>query len=397
MRQVDLIVMHGRTGSSEVERVVDDARAAITCDLVEKALMCGAFSSIIVSTNDLAVAETLVGRPSVVIELDPRDEPFHFGRCLQALIAKHQLERVVYLGGGSAPLLSSSVLCELAERVRAAERLFVANNFYSVDFCAFTPASALLDVAPPNKDNALGWLLSQDAGLPAHELERTTATMFDVDTPVELLILGMHPGVAPHTRAYLDGLTLDRCARNPTSGQLDLTQARARVEWASTIFTQRQGQALIAGRVGSKTLAFLEKESACRTRVLSEERGMRADGRLERGEVRSLLGMHMQAVGMERFFQEVLPELGQAAFLDDRVIWAHCGIWPAPSDRFYSDLLDPQAIVDPFLRRFTEAALSCPIPLVLGGHTLVSGGLYVLIEAAWARSEVDVARSVKLS
>ena len=123
---------------------------------------------------------------------------------------------------------------------------------------------------------------------------------------------------------------------------------------------------------------------------------MRADGRIERGEVRSLLGMHMQAVGMERFFQEVLPELGRGAFLDDRVIWAHCGVWPATGDRFHSDLFTPHRIQDPFLRRFTEAALTCPIPVVLGGHTLVSGGLYVLIEAAWAHSETDVPRSVEL-
>ena len=380
MRQVDLIVMHGRTGASEVERLVDDARAAISRDMVDQALATGAFASIVVSTNDLTLAEMLSGRPLVAIEVDPPGEPFHFGRRLQALIAKYRLERVVYLGGGSAPLLSAADLRELAERVRATDRLFVANNFYSVDFCAFTPAFVLLGLDPPANDNGLGWLLSREGGLPAHELERTTATMFDVDTPVELTILGMHPGVAPHTRAYLDGLALDR----------------TRIQAASDIFTQRHGQALIAGRVNSKTLALLEKESACRTRVFSEERGMRADGRLERGEVRSLLGMHMQAVGVERFFQEAIPELGQAAFLDDRVIWAHCGIWPPARDRFYSDLLNPRAIADPFLQRFTEAALTCPIPLVLGGHTLVSGGLYVLIEAAWARSERVVARSVTL-
>jgi hypothetical protein len=106
--------------------------------------------------------------------------------------------------------------------------------------------------------------------------------------------------------------------------------------------------------------------------------------------------MHMQAVGVERFFQEALPELGQAAFLDDRAIWAHCGVWPPTSDRFHSDLLNPAAIEDPFLRQFTEAALTCPIPLVLGGHTLVSGGLSVLVEAAWARSTLDVPRAVEL-
>lgn len=380
MGQVDLIVMHGQTGTSEVERLVDRARAAIARDLVEKALTTGAFGSIIVSTNDMVLAETLTGFPSIMIELDSQDEPFHFGRHLQALIRKHRLERVVYLGGGSAPLLPATVLSELAERLCETERLFLANNFYSVDFCAFTPAAALLDLEPPSNDNELGWLLSQEAGLPARELERTTATMFDVDTPVELLILAMHPGVAPHTRTYLDGLTLDR----------------TRIETASKIFTQRQSQALIAGRVNSRTLAYLEKESACRTRVFSEERGMRADGRIGRGEVRSLLGMHMQTVGMECFFQEVLPELCEAAFLDDRAMWVHCGVWPPPSDRFYSDLFKPQLIADPFLRRFTEAALTCPIPLVLGGHALVSGGLYVLIEAAWARSKVDVPRSVEL-
>jgi hypothetical protein len=122
---------------------------------------------------------------------------------------------------------------------------------------------------------------------------------------------------------------------------------------------------------------------------------MRADGRLERGEVRSLLGMHMTSVGIERFFHEVIPQLGQAAFLDDRVLWAHCGVWPPASDRFNSDLYRPDGIVDPFIRAFTEAAMSCPIPVVLGGHSLVAGGLYVLVEAAWARSGLNLPRLVE--
>jgi hypothetical protein len=371
--------MHGRTGTSDVERLVDDARAATAMDLVEKALATGVYRSVIVATNDPALADELAGRPLVEVELDAGREAFHFGRRLQTVIAKHQIERVVYFGGGSAPLLPEAVLCELAERVREADQpFFLANNFYSVDFCGFSPASALLEVDPPATDNRLGWRLSREAGLPAHELERTGATMFDVDTPVDLLILGLHPDVGPHARVYLDGLSLDR----------------SRIEAASAVFTDRQLQAVIAGRVSSTTLGMLERQSACRTRVFSEERGMRADGRLERGEVRSLLGMHVQALGVERFFQEALPELGQAAFLDDRVIWAHCGSWPPASDRFHSDLYQPTKIIDPFLRRFTEAAMACPIPVVLGGHSLVAGGLYVLIESAWARSEVDVSPSV---
>jgi hypothetical protein len=46
------------------------------------------------------------------------------------------------------------------------------------------------------------------------------------------------------------------------------------------------------------------------------------------------------------------------------------------------------------VREFTQAALSAAVPVVLGGHSLVSGGLYALVEAAWARSNVDVARYV---
>jgi CTP:molybdopterin cytidylyltransferase MocA len=249
---------------------------AITRDLVDKALAGGAFASIIVSTNDRVLAESVSGLSQVIVELDPEDEAFHFGKRLQSLIAEYKMERVVYLGGGSAPLLPASTLNELAERLRATDHLFLANNFYSVDFCAFTPASALLAVEPPANDNGLGWLLATEAKLPARELERTGATMFDVDTPVDLMTLSLHPDVPPHTRAYLDGLDLDM----------------RHVEAASTVLLKRRAEVLVAGRISSQTMAYLEREALCRTRIFSEERGMRADGRLERGEVRSLLGMH---------------------------------------------------------------------------------------------------------
>ena len=146
MRQVDLIVMHGRTGTSEVERLVDDARAAIARDLVDKALASGAFASIIVSTNDPALAE------------DARRASLGRGRAgspgravsLWASLAGPDRQAPVRARGLSRRRKRASLVClddlrELAERVRAADRLFVANNFYSVDFCAFTPASALLD------------------------------------------------------------------------------------------------------------------------------------------------------------------------------------------------------------------------------------------------------------
>jgi len=381
MQRVDLIVMNGLGGDGAVERMVGDARRAITLDLVQKATMTGAFASVVVSTNDPVLAEQVNGWPHVIVEMDPEEEAFHFGRRLRSLVAKHGMERVVYLGGGAAPLLTEATLQDMARQLREADRLFIANNFHSTDLCGLTPASVLLAVEPPENDNSLGWLLSQEGKLPARELPRTPATVFDVDTAIDLAILSLHPGVPPHTRAYLDSLALDT----------------RHIEAASRVFVERGAQVLVAGRVSSTTMAYLERETACRTRVFSEERGMRSDGRLARGEARSLLAMHMESVGVERFFGEVIPQLGQAAFIDDRVIWAHRRLWPSANDRFSSDLLRPEEIADPWVRRFTEAAISCPVPVVLGGHSLVTGGLYVLVEAAWARSGVELQRLVEVT
>lgn len=381
MGEVDLIVMSGRSGTSAAEQMVNGAKAAITCDLVEQALRSESFASIIVSTNDRALAERVGGLPTVTVELDPENEAFHFGKRLQWLIQKHRIERLVYLGGGSGPLLPTSTLRDMAEQVRTADRLLLVNNFYSVDLCAFTPASAFLAVEPPPNDNSLGWLLGKGARLPPRELERSAATLFDVDTPVDLATLSFHPDVHAHTRAYLDSLSLDT----------------RHIRAASAVFLDRRAEVVVGGRISSRAMAYLERETLCRTRVFSEERGMRADGRLAGGKVRSLLGMHLASVGAERFFQEVIPALGQSAFLDDRVLWAHFRVWPPASDRFNSDLLNPAAIVDPFVQRFTEAAMSCPVPVVLGGHSLVAGGLYVLVDAAWAHSGLDIQRTVQFA
>lgn len=376
MHPVDLVIMSGYADDGDAARMVSGARRAITRDLVARALSVGAFERIIVSTNDKVLIDVL--DTPVIVDADYAEERFQFGSRLHQLIQRYDIERMVYMGGGAAPLASSELLRVLSERVDVSDSLFLCNNFYSVDFCAFTPASSLLIAPPPQNDNELGWLLGGRLGLPAEELERSAETTFDVDTPVDLAVLALHPRTPPHTRAYLDSLDLDL----------------SRLETALDVFCSRGRQVLISGRVGSRVLALLERESACRTRVFSEERGMRADGRLARGSVRSMVAMLMDALGVERLFQEALPQLCNAAFIDDRVLWAHRQIWPSAEDRFNSDLFRVECIEDPFIRAFTQAALNSPVPVILGGHSLVAGGMYVLVEAAWARSELDHERPV---
>jgi hypothetical protein len=145
-----------------------------------------------------------------------------------------------------------------------------------------------------------------------------------------------------------------------------------------------QAQLVVAGRVSSSAWQYLETETACRVRLLSEERGLATAAPGHRA--RSVLGFLLEAVGVERFCEQ-LCDLGDAVVLDTRVIEAHVGATPSREDRFQSDLYRWQAIEDPFLRELTRAAARAPKPVLLGGHSLVSGGLMALTDAAWREND----------
>lgn len=374
--EVWVLIMAGIHSGNEAVNMVAGARQAITLDLVERALAIPSVDHVLVSTNSPALAERLSNYP-ITIELDSAGETFHFGKRLRDLVRRYCMKRVFYLGGGSAGLLNLRQMAQIVDDLHHDEQVLITNNFYSTDFAAFAPAAALESVTPPANDNDLGWTLAEHAGLPNRSLPRCAATLLDVDTPIDLMTMACHPAIGPHTRAYLESLALDV----------------SHIQRAVAVFVDRDAEAIIAGRVGAETWAYLERETACRTRIFAEERGMRASGRLRQGTVRSLLGEYLRLVGAQRFF-ETLAQMGQAAFIDSRVILAHLGVWPSAADRYNSDLLRPECIADPFVREFTAAATTAPISVVLGGHSLVSGGLYALVETAWARSGVNVPRYV---
>ena len=376
MSKVTLLVMTGVHSAGKAEGMMAGARQAITQDIIERAQQVPTISQIVLSTNAPLLAEWARSQ-GVAVELDPPGSVFHFGQRLRALAGKYRAERLFYMGGGSGALLQGNEMAGIVESLCSADRILVTNNFYSTDFAAFRPVSALDTVEPPAIDNDLGWVLAEQASLPNESLVRSASTQLDVDTPTDLMALAAHPGVGAHTRAFLDSLELDT----------------SHIERAIQLLVDRDAEVLVAGRVSSAIWAYLERETACRVRVFAEERGMRSSGRQARGEARSLMGYHYQQVGPQRFF-ETLAELGQAVFLDSRVIFAHLGVWPPANDRYNSDLRRPDLIANEVVREFTLTAMSAPVPVVLGGHSLVSGGLYALVEAAWARSEVDVPRYV---
>lgn len=362
MSDIVLLIMAGDVPGNPVERMVAEARNAAVMDTVDRALTVQTITRIVVATSSTGLAERLAHRP-VIVDRDSTDRPFHFGQRLSDCICRHRMDRIIYMGGGSGVLFSAEMLDQLAHTLLETERCAIANNFYSTDFAAWTPASHPSEFSRLRNDNGLGWMLREDCGLPVTVLERNAATQFDIDTPVDLLLVRDHPATGPHLRQYLDTLSL----------------SSAHLERARPHLADSRSEVIVAGRIGAGTWAYLERNTACRVRVFSEERGMRSDGRLERREVRSILGFLMERNGLEKGFA-LLAELGDAAFIDSRVLLAHFGCWPSTNDRFLSDLGRIDLIENEWLKLFTAAAFGAPIPVVLGGHSLVSGGMYALVE-----------------
>lgn len=106
---------------------------------------------------------------------------------------------------------------------------------------------------------------------------------------------------------------------------------------------------------------------------------MAANRRQTTGQVFSFVADHIERVGEEEFITQ-LAKVSDVVFWDTRVYLAHHQIWPSEEDRFAADLGRYELIEDDRLRRLTCAAESASIPIIVGGHNAVSGGLYAMME-----------------
>jgi hypothetical protein len=350
-----LIIFLGGFGSSEAEAVVDGARVTTTIGAtVSWALLGGLPAPVLVTSEPVETT-------GVVIDRDAGE--YHFGRRLAGILRKYGVESAVYMGGGSMPLFEPDDFRDVITRMQDGK--VVTNNSFSSDLVAFpVNGTTLAAIEPVTRDNSLARALL-GAGLQMETLPRTVATQFDIDTPADVAVLAL-------TSPAWESVSLQ--------GRLDGLVARYRA--TLPLFLDQAKQLVIAGRVGSHAWGYLERETACRVRLFAEERGMEADNRAEKGAARSLLGYYYDAAGQDRFFH-TLAELGDAAFIDTRVLLAHRRIDASREDRFLSDLGRWHQISDPFLREFTRGAGEARIPVLLGGHSLMSGGLMALNEYAW--------------
>lgn len=366
------IILSAAGRTSAQERLVDRALRANTLALAERLREIGV-EQIVVAGPDLDWLQDEHG-----ITLDRDAAPFHFGRRLAGLIAHYDMAPVFYFGAGSGPLLSADTLADALARLHAAEatgaRRVVTNNLHSCDWVGLSrPGDALPVIQKAQRDNGLAWSLQEESGYVIEIAPGPdTAAQLDLDTPADLALARVHPACPQALRNALDDPLLDRI---PVGSLAD-------------VLAEDGSRVALVGRVAPLAWQALSRATRCWIRVYSEERGMAASERLARGEVRSLIATLLRVLGPDRFFAE-LGTMADAAIIDSRVLMAAGGALPSAADRFASDLLLADRIGDAWLRDLTSAAANAGFPVLLGGHGVVSGGLYVLVELVMGRQQVN--------
>jgi hypothetical protein len=294
---------------------------------------------------------------------------------------------LVVLGSGSIPLAASADRRAFVAAAASDGREALAYNVYSADIVAFSRTDRLPVIPELPGDNALPRWLEEVAGYRVDDLRRRWRLAFDVDGPLDLVLLGSGAG-----RGWEAG-------HDPPA---DLAPVESRVAVVRAVAADRRAELLVAGRTSAATLAWLERHAAARTRAWVEERGLRAATPLAHGTdagagpgrpVRppaSLLGTLLDRDGPGSLGDH-LARFADAAIVDTRVLLAHrldaeeAG-WPAAEDRFASDLLLADRIADPWLRELTASAAAARIPVLLGGHTLVGPGVRLVVDGPPAGS-----------
>lgn len=367
---VSAVILVGPGGLSPQELLVQTAIQAAVLDLLD-VLNAEGIRPVVVAGPDLSWLPVL---PNVIQDVD-RGE-FHFGERLAGIIEHYDLSPVVYFGAGSAPLLTQDMISLLHGMLRQSafggldasipSHIALTNNLHSSDWIGLSHAhDALSIIRRAGRDNSLAWMLQQEWAFDVRVLSGVRpASSMDLDTPSDLAIVRHHPSCAPHLTEAVRSPALDRVPVGPILDVLDHAESHL---------------ALI-GRVAPLAWQAVNKASQCWVRVFSEERGMVASDRLVKGEVKSLVGCLLAQVGPEVFFAD-LASMVDAAIIDSRVLMAaHGGSYPGQADRFASDLFLNDAIGHEWLRAFTHAAANAPIPILLGGHGVVAGGLYALVD-----------------
>lgn len=360
---VAVILAGGPSGEGRLVEMLADARLAAAIDLANILAGIESVFSVVVATPRLDEIASRIDLEKFVLRQTALG-PIRVGEEILMAADSQGASAVLYFGGGSAPLLNAESITAIADSLASGRVDASTNNRHSSDWLGFGDIELLRRNASRfDGDNRMAPILAFELGVAVEEMMPGSASRMDIDTPSDLIILNRHPSTGPALRSYLDGLKL------PTSNFDD----------ALAVLATEGSRTFLWGRVGGEAWSCLSRKTHSWIRVLSEERGMIASGRVEDGEVNSI-GLELVArMGPVAFF-EWLAERVDVALIDTRVMMAARKLWPETEVRFATDLLLADDVPELWLAEFTSAAANARIPVLLGGQSLMSGGIFAICD-----------------
>ena len=195
--------------------------------------------------------------------------------------------------------------------------------------------------------------------MPVADLRTRRRLGVDIDGPLDLVLLG------GRWASHLDAA--------------DVASVVSNIEAVRRIADDPRAELLVAGRVSAANVAWLERETASRTRVLIEERGLRTR-RAGQRPAASVLGAILERDGPGSLGGHRRATRGRGArstvACSSRIAAARTR--PGGRHRRTGSLptcCSPDRVADPWLQALTRSAAEARVPILLGGHTLVGPGL----------------------
>ena len=339
--------------------LVDRMRAAVVVDTAARARAAGFERVRVFSTEQIEGVEV------------ERTQPRQLIGSIVSVAARDAHGPVCYAGSGMPAMTTEdwSTLLEMIETGVA-----TANRMFSCDWIAVPDGRMLRSVARERVDNRFAQLVRDRSGVSVQSFARSARSLMDVDTPADLVVL--------KTAERVGSMDLGAATRAELAGQRELDdQVRKAVRVFETM-TRRTQELMVCGRVSGSDWAVLDRDTSCRVRVLSEERGLRTRG----GRARSLIGELYERTGSEQFAL-LLESMADAVIWDTRPLFSHLGWDVSLYDRFVADLGRWELIEHEELRELVWALADKRV--LMGGHSLVSGGMLAGIDAAWTRRELS--------
>ena len=341
-------------------QLVNWARAAILADTAGRAKRAG--------FDRVRVFSTTTPTEFRELEVEQTDAEDRIGRIVGDAAVK--AEGPVCYAGSGMPMMTVRDWAAVLKQIRSG--VAVANRIFSTDWIGVPDGGLFGDVSVSHTDNEFGQLVRNRGEVAP--FPRSANSLFDVDTPADLAVLKYVQGAGrlesgPRLASMLD-----------TTVALAHAEAKARRVFYT--YTRDDQELFISGRVGGADWAVLDRDTACRVRVLSEVRGLKV-----RAEPAwTLLGVVYDAIGMGGL-TNALAGMGDAMIWDTRPFFSDQGWELSRSDRFAADLGRWDMIEHEELAELVLALEEAPMPVLTGGHSLVSGGMLAGIDAAWSRRE----------